>query len=121
MILRRLRSAVGILLTGFSVAALSADDTIELGIANAQQDCAEIALPNAMARPPGFDLDAHLARVEADRLSWSRRLWTATGSSILASRLDAATDDLDRACLRQLLLESRRRQAVTWAEATSRP
>jgi hypothetical protein len=67
MILRRLRAAVGLLLIGFCAVALSANDAIGLGIANARRDCAEIALPNAMARPPGFDLAVHLASARGAR------------------------------------------------------
>jgi hypothetical protein len=82
-------------------AATSIASTIDKAVAH----CNEIAFPNSMARPPGFDINAHLAEVEQERRSLSARLTGAGSAELLRARLAASADDVEIHCLNQLIDE----------------
>jgi hypothetical protein len=82
-------------------AAASTASTIDKAVAR----CNEIAFPNSMARPPGFDINAHLAEVEEERRSLSAHLTGPDSAELLKARLAASPDDVEIHCLNQLLEE----------------
>jgi len=67
--------------------------------------CEEIALPNSMARPPGFDINAHLRVLERQRADLVARVRSADAVSFVRKRLEKEADGLSVHCLRQLLSE----------------
>jgi hypothetical protein len=65
--------------------------------------CEEYFLPNSMARPTGFDLEGRLRQLEAQLRERSAAFSAPGGVEYLRGKLGDATDDMSRACARQLL------------------
>ena len=49
---------------------------------------------------------------QSERAEASRKLWSAAGRRVVASAMAAATDPIDRACLRQLQAEAESRELL---------
>lgn len=65
--------------------------------------CNEYSFPNSMARPDGFDLDKHLAEVQAQRRELAVSFATPEGISFIEGRIAQGGDEADLNCAKQLL------------------
>jgi hypothetical protein len=68
--------------------------------------CEQIALPNSMARPPGLDINAHLAALAEERERLVVSLRTPTAIDLTRKLLRSEQDALRRHCLEQLLADT---------------
>jgi len=65
--------------------------------------CIEYSLPNSMARPPGFDINAHLEQIKQEKDNVAGQLSTEKGLEYVRYRLESITDDLERSCATELI------------------
>jgi hypothetical protein len=77
----------------------------ERRVARVLQLCEEITLPNSMARPPGFDINAHLAALRTERSQLVGSLRNPVGAQAAQSHRGPEQDELRRHCLEQLMAE----------------
>jgi hypothetical protein len=80
---------------------------LDATLAEALELCTEYFLPNSMARPPGFDINKHLAKVDTKRRRITRVFHNAAGVAFLEARISQDADDLRIVCMLQILAESR--------------
>lgn len=65
--------------------------------------CEQLALPNSMARKPGFDLNSHLKNIEAELHGRSEFFRSDEGSRFLLNRIKAEQDSINKQCAERLL------------------
>lgn len=70
------------------------------------ETCEEIRLPNSQARPEGFDLKAHLQKLEKRRQEAAQAFSRPEGIEFLEQQLDKTDDEMRQICMLQVLLES---------------
>lgn len=68
--------------------------------------CVEYYLPNSMARPPGFDLSAHLDGVQAERKKISAQFANPPGRQYIQQQLSQEHDELNIKCAQELLRDA---------------
>jgi hypothetical protein len=67
----------------------------------------EYHLPNAQARPKGFDLDAHLRKLEKERKKTTQIFHNDKGLRFLTGQLHREKDDLTILTILQIMAESK--------------
>jgi hypothetical protein len=73
--------------------------------------CAELKLPNSMAREPGFDLQARLKDLDSRYHRAAKGLASADGVEAIRKFLATNPDDLDTSCAVELAGMTRRSEA----------
>ena len=76
-------------------------------LATAIPVCEEFFLPNSMARPSGFDVNAHQTELEQRIIGLADTFRSVAGVSYLEERAQRETDDVAKACVRKLLRHAR--------------
>lgn len=90
---------------------LAQSASIEFRLIGALRDCAELHLPNSMARKPGFNLAAHLKTVEERYRLAAQDLASAAGVDAIRKFLVSNPDDLNTFCAVDLAGMTRRSEA----------
>lgn len=107
------------ILVGLTLASLAgalsvgsaAEVDVKATLTKALKLCTELTLPNSMARPPGFDINAHLRQVEAEYQVVSAQLATPAGISAIENFLVDNPDELDTICAVETAGRTKREEA----------
>ena len=91
--------------------SLAAESPLATHLAKAITDCPEVALPNSMVRPPGFDLESHLKSVEARLEQSAGELASTAGIETIQNFLATGPDDVDVFCAVKVAGMTRRPEA----------
>ncbi len=107
---------LGILLVGSITAAVACSSASENQDAVRDFDavyreafelCEEIALPNSMARPEGFDITAHVTQLAVTESEIIRVFYSQEGVEYLESLKGRQTDELEIYCTEKFLSRAR--------------
>ena len=79
----------------------------DAALASAKPVCEQFFLPNSLARPPEFDVNAHQTELEQRIIGLSDTFRSVAGVSYLDERVQLETDDVGKACVRKLLRHAR--------------
>ena len=81
-------------------------------VAGAVESCLELKFPNSMARPKGFDINAHLAKVEKSYRHLIAKLANPDGLKQIDSYLGSQRDDVEVLCAVEIAGETNLKAAV---------
>jgi hypothetical protein len=81
-------------------------------VAHAVELCVQIKLPNSMARPEGFDINAHVGALQHEYRGKIRELSTADGVRRIDAFLSGEHDDLSVLCALEIAGETGRPEAA---------
>ena len=81
-------------------------------VAKAVESCLELKFPNSMARPKGFDINAHLANVEKTYRHLIAKLANPDGLKEIDIYLGSHRDDVEVLCAVEIAGETNLKAAV---------
>lgn len=101
--------ALLLLLSTFEAEAIGARQArkLEARLAEAVEVFVQYSLPNSMARPSGFDIDAHRDKLNERFQRLTRKFHRPEAAAFLSKRVDSEQDEMAILAILRILYESR--------------
>ncbi len=108
------RTLIALVLCGSATAVAAAGQGVSApnAVTDAVNHCVELKFPNSMARPQGFDINAHLAEVQKQYRGLIGKLSNPDGLRAVEAYLASEHNDVEVLCAIEITGETGRKEAV---------